>query len=189
MRLAWPLPVRRVAALGLLAAVLLLLHLAVVQPLVESWIHAGRDAAEARLRLDTLSALAGAAGDLEAALAKRRQLSAQGPAFYQAPSDTLVAVQVQDRLKAAVEQAGGRLTSVRVLPAGEEGAFRRIALRAQAEATLAALQRVLHQLEAARPYVVLDNLSVRVPGAAGAVADPVLAVQFDLMAYARIEQP
>lgn len=184
-----PLVMRRAAALALLGAVLLAVHLSAVQPMADAWVEAGRDIADARARLGTLSALAGAAGALEAALEERRRPSADGPAWYRAASDTLVAVQVQDRLKAAVETGGGTLTSVRVLPAGEEGPFRRVTLRAQTEASLSVLQRVLYDLESTRPYLVLDNLSVRVSGAGQAEADPVLAVQFDMMAYARIDPP
>jgi general secretion pathway protein M len=178
---------RRAAALGLLVLALLLVHLAVVQPMVDAWIGASRDIADARARLGTLTTLADAAERLEAALAERMRPPQDGPAYYRASSDTLVAVQVQDRLKAAVDRGGASLTSVRVLPAGEEGPFRRVALRAQVDAPLPVLQRMLHDLESARPYLVLDNLSVRVPGVTA--ADPVLAVQFDLLAYARIETP
>ncbi|MEW5726271.1 MAG: type II secretion system protein GspM [Pseudomonadota bacterium] len=180
---------RRLAAVAILGGVVVLVHLAVVDPLVGAWSGASRDIAEAQARLGALTALAGAAERLDSALAEREREAADAPAHYRAASDTLVAVQMQDRLKQAVDGAGGTLASLRVLPAGEEGPFRRVALRAQVGATLPALQRVLHALEASRPVLVLDNLSVTAPAAPAGADDPVLTVRFDVLGYARIEKP
>lgn len=194
MRPSRPLALRRAAALGLLAAVGLAVHLALVAPLLAAWSEAGQDIVQARERLDGLAALAGAAERLRSALAEREAAAGKVPPHYRAASDTLVAVQVQDRVKQAVERAGGTLASLRVLPTGEEEPFRRVALRVQVTATLAGLQRCLHDLEATRPYLVLDNLSVTAPVAPApappaAGADPVLTIRFDLQTFARIGKP
>ncbi len=194
MRASRPLALRRAAALGLLVAVAVAVHLALVAPLLRAWSEAGQDILRTREQLDTLAALAGAADRLRSALAEREAAVGEVPGHYRAASDTLVAVQVQDRVKQAVERAGGTLASLRVLPTGEDGPFRRVTLRVQVAATLAGLQRCLHELEASRPYLVLDNLSVTAPAAPASAslptaADPPLTIRFDLQTFARIGKP
>ncbi|MGE5506304.1 MAG: type II secretion system protein GspM [Actinomycetota bacterium] len=181
-----PVAMRRAAAVGLLGLVLAAAWLLLLLPLAGLWTEQADALADARLRLDRLTALAGAAAALDAALAERRQAGGQGQAWFDEGSDTLVAAVLQDRIKAAVEQAGATLASVRVLPAVQDGPFRRVAVRAQIEATLAPLQRSLWTLEAGRPYLVLDNLSVR---ALRQAADPPLTVQVDVAAFARGAAP
>lgn len=184
-------PVRRLAALGLLLLLLGLANLAVVAPLVSAWSGTGAAIRSAAERLERFTAIAAEKDHLAAALEARRALPGQGSGHYDAPSETLAAAQLQERLKAVVEQAGGALASIRVMPAGDDPPFRRIALRAQVEAPLPVLQRILHGLESGRPWLVLDNLSVRATRPAGrlpakAEPDPPLTIQFDVIAFARI---
>ncbi|MBI5163067.1 MAG: type II secretion system protein M [Magnetospirillum sp.] len=182
-----PPSLRRAAAVGFLAVALALAWLLVATPLVSAWQEADAAVDRAERRLAALTALTAGAAALEQAL---RVEAAGAPAAYGGDSDTLVAAQVQDRLKAAVETAGGQLASVAILPTAAEGPFRRIGLRIQVEATLPQLQRLLYTLETGRPDLVLDNLSIRPPVRAGAErGEPSLAVEVDVQAYAGGARP
>ncbi len=183
--------VRRLAALALLGVVVAVLYMAVVAPLVAVWTGAGDKVRVAQAQLARYAAIAATAAPLEQALAERRDDGDQGAAAFEGASETLVVAQVQDHVRAAVDQGGGQLTSVRVLPSGEDGPFRRVGLRVQIEATLPSLQRTLYALESGHPVLVLDHLSLRAlprPGRANE-ADPVLAVQVEVQGFARIVKP
>ena len=175
----------RFAALVVLALLVALLLLGVVRPLAGAWISAGEAVQDARQLLARLQGVANGADRLEQLLAQRREEVERSPGAFEGASETLVAAQVQDRLKGAVDQAGGQLTSLRMLAPAQEGPFHRVALRAQIEATLPVLQRVLYALEGGHPSLILDNLTMRAMG--GDDSDPRLSVQLDVIAFARIK--
>jgi general secretion pathway protein M len=108
--------------------------------------------------------------------------------FLASPNESLAAAELQSRLRSTVDAVHGDLRSVQILPARDEGLFRRVSVRGQISATLPALQRVLYQLETATPLLFLDNVDIRArpvrPGRTSAEA-PVLDVRFDLSAYMR----
>lgn len=188
--IAPPQAVRRAAALVLLAMGVLSVHFLLAVPIIEKWRHSAEAVDTARDTLGRVRAIAAGAEALDAALQARRELLAHGADYLQAPSDTLAAAQIQERLKAAVETAGASLSSVNMQPSMEDGPFRRIALRAQIEARLAALQMILHELESARPMMLVETLSIRTPHSrAEDGGDPVLTIRLDVAAFSRIGEP
>jgi general secretion pathway protein M len=99
---------------------------------------------------------------------------------------------LQERVSAAITGSGGTLASTQPLPVAEEAGYRRVAVRVQFNGTIAAVHAALHALEAAKPFVLVDNLdlrsrTVRRPGGAEEI-DPVLIVRLDLMGYLRPER-
>jgi general secretion pathway protein M len=125
---------------------------------------------------------------LEAELARLKQGQGSTVGFLASPNESLAAAELQSRLRSTVDAVHGDLRSVQILPARDEGLFRRVSVRGQISATLPALQRVLYQLETATPLLFLDNVDIRArpvrPGRTSAEA-PVLDVRFDLSAYMR----
>ena len=119
-----------------------------------------------------------------------RRLSPAG-LYLEAASDSLVAAELQNRAKAAVEGSGGKLTSTQILAARDEGNFRRIGIRVQMTVTLEPLQNVLYTLESAKPYLFVDNLDVRRRvqrrrrKQTQPEAESRLTVRFDLYGYIR----
>jgi hypothetical protein len=63
-----------------------------------------------------------------------------------------------------------------------------VAVSVQLIAPLTAVKAMLHTLESARPYLFLDNFSIRAPTMVATRAEPTvepdLVVQFDLTGYA-----
>lgn len=189
MRLS--LPVRRLLAVALLLATVLLAWSGLVGPLLDS--HAEAKVTIERLRLAVgRSREAGrevAALQAELAGLRGRQPSAGG--FLPGANESVAAAQLQARLKAAVDRAGGDLRSTQILASRDEGRFRRITVRGQMLLRTSALQRMVHELEAASPYLFLDNVEIRVRDAPGdrdgaaAIEDPPLDIRLDLSGYVR----
>ena len=70
---------------------------------------------------------------------------------------------LQQRVVALIEDAGGKLVTVGVDPAAsnEQGASRRAVLQIASELDNDGLQSLMYQLEAERPLVMVDSLTVR----------------------------
>lgn len=161
MTLSLSRPVRRIAAVGLLLAVILLLWRALVAPLLASYAN----------NLDTIARLqqslvrAGnqqqtiAALDRELTRLKQNPETAAG--LLSGTNPSIVAAQLQERLRVLVDRSHGELRRAQVLPATDVGNFRRVAVRADVVLSLAGLQQVIYDLEAAVPYLFLDNLDVK----------------------------
>ena len=178
----------RLLALGILAALLLLAFFGFVSPLLDAYRQAGAASEQYRAALEhtrnTGSDLAG----LRAELAHLKEHQASAVGFMQGSNPSLAAADLQNRIKSSVEAARGELRSTQILPARDEGAFRRISIRGQIAVNMAALQRVFYDLESATPFLFLDNVEIRSRPARRSTSpddDPVLEVRFDLYGYMR----
>jgi general secretion pathway protein M len=181
-------PFRRALALAILVALVAGGYYAIAQPLIDSY--ADNRATIAQLQ-DTLARYRRAARALaprQAELASLKKSQATADGFLQGSSDTLIAAQIQNRVKQTADAAKAELKSSQVLPAEAEGKLKRIAVRDQMSATTAGLLAMFHDLEAQSPLLFLDNVTLQVrPTALRDRSDPgsgdVIDVQFDVYGY------
>ena len=183
-------PVRRGLAVAILLVLIALLFLGVAQPLADSYL--GDRETIAQLK-DAVAKYRRAAAELPA---RRSQLAAleRDPAsaagFLQGTNDTLMATQIQNRIKSLSDAAKVDLRTSQVLPGANEGKLKRIAVREQLSGSITGILAVFHGLEAAgAPSLFIDNVSMRTrPVAVRAnapAADEVIDVQFDAYGYTR----
>lgn len=108
--------------------------------------------------------------------------------FLKSASPALAAAELQEQAKRILDDNGGKLSSIQILPHKDDGAYRQVSVSLQFTAPLGAVKAMLYALESSRPYLFLDNLQIRAPNPLGmskeAAADPELFVQFDLTGYA-----
>jgi hypothetical protein len=129
------------------------------------------------------------ARQIELAALKQGQAKADG--FLEGSSDTLIAAQIQNRVKTLANAAKTELKSSQVLPAAPDGKLKRIAIRGQISATTAGLLAIFHDLEAQSPSLFLDNVTLQVrpltlrdrdnPGNGDTID-----VQFDVYGYSHV---
>lgn len=179
----------RAAALVLLLGLLLLAVALIATPL---WLLNRRyDNAleESVTRLERYSKIAGMRDGLIKKSAEVRALAANHH-YLKSASPALAAAELQEQLTVIFEANGGKLSSIQILPHKDEGAYRQIAVALQLTAPLSALKGILHALESSRPYLFIDNLSVRSNAGFGQrmgadpAAEPELIVQFNVTGYA-----
>jgi general secretion pathway protein M len=183
-------PLSRLVAISLLLVALFLGYAALVVPLLEAWREARGAIADAQGALPRMA-------DAQESLAARRQLLADlqrrqraAEGLLQGDSETLIAAQLQNRIKTLVGAAQGEVTSMQILQTRNDGGFRKIAVRGQVLIGLPGLQKVLYELEAGVPYLFLDNVEIRVQQSPSKVRDepkrdPAHDVRFDLYGFAR----
>lgn len=183
-----PLPLaRRGLALAILLILVGMVYAAAVQPLVDDYRDTTQSIDQMSALLQRYQRVAGNLAPLQAELASVQQRQGAKDGFFTGANDTLVAAQLQGKLRTAVEAAHGELKSTQVLPAEDDGKMRRITVRGQMASTLGAVQRVIYELEASSPYLFVDNLTLRARAAERRAEvpdqDPILDVRFDVYGY------
>jgi general secretion pathway protein M len=174
-------------ALGVFAAAVLAIVAAIAVPV---WlVHRHYDAAITDMtdKLDRFRRIATTRPEvvrsLEAVRAKESRKF-----FLRSGGAALSAAEVQEAIRTLVETNGGRLISVQVPAAKDEGHYRHVSVNAQLTANILALRKILHRIESGTPLLFIDNLRVQsqVPSTfkPGPGAEPEMFVTFDVYGYA-----
>ncbi|HSV19640.1 MAG TPA: type II secretion system protein GspM [Casimicrobiaceae bacterium] len=179
---------QRALALGVLLILLGLLLGAIVAPVL--LLHRHYDAAIADLsdKLTRYRRVAAQAPELRAALEAMK--AKDGRRFYlRNTAVNLAGAELQESVKAAIENNGGRITTSQNTTTRDDGRFRQIGVNVQFFATTPALQKILTALETQEPYLVIENIAVRPLNAfrgfkPGPGQEPELNLQLDVSAWA-----
>ncbi len=181
----------RALAIGLLFVALFLGLAVLLAPflLLHQHYNAAIDAAQERL--DQYRSISAQGPVTQKALDALRQM--QGRRFFlKNTAANLAGAELQDLVRAAIENNGGRITTVQITAPRDDGRFRLIGVNLQLFATTANLQKILYAIETQQPYMVVDNLTVRplngfrgfrpAPG-----AEPEVSVLLDVTGFALAE--
>jgi general secretion pathway protein M len=115
--------------------------------------------AAAQMRLDQLSERS--RQGLSAPIASNAGVS--GSPFLDGRTITIAGATLQQRVEAAVTQAGGALMSSQVELDGPDAKNGFVGLTASIEVSQPAVQTILYDIEARMPYVFVDRLSIQSP--------------------------
>lgn len=188
--LALPLPPRqsRALAVGLLAlAVLLALALLIVPVLL---LHRHYDTVIDALqgRIEVYRRVAAQAPELKKALDGLRVMDGHR-FFLRNTAPNLAGAELQDLVRGAIENNGGRITTIQTSQPRDDGRFRQIGINVQLFATTPNLQKILYALEAQTPYATVENITVRPLNAFRGFkpppgSEPELSVLLDVSAFA-----
>jgi hypothetical protein len=179
---------QRLLALGILLIGLAALVGALVVPVL--LLHRHYDLAIEDLgdKLTRYRRVAAQAPELRTALDAVR--TRDGRKFYLRNTATnLAAAELQELVKAAIENNGGRITTSQNTTARDDGRFKQVGVNVQFFATTPALQKILAAIETQQPYLVVDNIAVRPLNAfrgfkPGPGQEPELNLQLDVSAWA-----
>lgn len=81
--------------------------------------------------------------------------------YFDAPTPALAGAQLQRELQQIVKAAGARLVSTQILPSVDDERPQKVRVRTQMQGETDALLEVLFRIEQARPFLFVDQLSVR----------------------------
>jgi hypothetical protein len=160
--LALPLPPRQSRALAVALAVLALLAVvaALVLPFVLLHRHYDRAIDALESRIEVYRRVAAQAPELKRALDAMRQRDGHR-FFLHNTAPNLAGAELQDLVRGAIENNGGRITTIQTAQPREEGRFRQIGVSVQFFATTENLQKILFNLETQTPYALVDSITVR----------------------------
>jgi general secretion pathway protein M len=178
----------RLLAVALALLVLIALVAVIVVPIVLAHMHYNRAIADSADRLQRYRRIAAQAPEYRKALDAMRSMDGHR-FFLRNTAANLAGAELQEQVKSAIENNGGRITTSQNPPPRDDGAMKQIIANVQFFATTPALAKILYAVETQQPYLVIDNLSVRPLNAfrgfkPGAGQEPELNVQFDVIGWA-----
>lgn len=181
---------RALALLLLFVAATLVLSLLVAPVLL---LHRHYDVAIAAMRdhLDRYRRVSAQAPETKKALDSLRGKNGRR-FFLKNTAPNLAGAELQDIVRAAIENNGGRITTVQIVAPKEDGRFRQIGVNVQLFASTPNLQKILYAVETQQPYLIVDGLTLRplnafrgfkpAPG-----VEPEVSVLLDVVAYSNTE--
>lgn len=178
-------PASRFTALLLLAATIIVAYALIGWPLQSAYQEALANIGDRRLALARLDAAKTRDRALAATL-RTREKSAGNPVIA-AETDSSAAALLQSHLQALLEDNAAQLTSVEALQGETTDPYRAVSLRAQFTTGHEGLRQILFALEAGRPVVFLDNMTISARSVRAAGVERPLDVQVDLTAYRNSE--
>ena len=179
----------RLSAVGLLAAVTAALAVFAVLPAIEAYDDTDAALALAAEQTTGFERVARVRSAYEARLEDLTARESASRLYLQGSTDALAAANLQDKVNGVIEQHGGTVRSIQILAARDDGEFRRVSVRVQFSASTESLFRAVYSLEAARPFVFIENLDIRnrrTRRRANRQTDnPALNVSLDLFGFVR----
>lgn len=108
--------------------------------------------------------------------------------FLKSPVPALAASEMQEIVKGIAEGNGGRISSMQIPEHKDDGNYRKVTVNIQMSAKISAAQKIFYTLETQRPYLILDNVSIRATNWQAQrvvnAPEPEFLVQFDAAGYA-----
>ncbi|HRX63369.1 MAG TPA: type II secretion system protein GspM [Candidatus Competibacter sp.] len=187
---------QRLGALALLLLVVVsTLYLVVDHVLVARYRFYRERLEQQQGRLEQLERMAASREPIQQLIAKIQQDRNITAQYLPQSAPPLAAADLQQRVKAVVEAAGGTLRSTQALPPVEEGNAVKVAVNATVSGDTEILQKVLYDLESQTPLLFVDNLEVsaravrqRLPnGRLAGYSRVQLNIQFEISGYLRKE--
>jgi general secretion pathway protein M len=151
----------RFCAVALLVGLIAGLHTGLIRPLVEAHHRLDMAQAEASEQLAHYRGIAGKRSAVEALLTELESQQAATGIYLRGGTDSLAAVELQDRINAQIKKTGGKLRSVRVLKSETDEDFKRVAISVESLTTISAFQKLLYEIEASRPLLLVQDLEIK----------------------------
>lgn len=151
---------QRLAALALLLLVGGALYLAVDQWLIGRYRDYQNQLQQQQERLAQLERIAATREPVQQRIAKIQQDRNITAQYLPQSAPALAAAELQQRIKAVVEAAGGTLQSTQALPPVEEGGAMKVTVSAIMNGDTGSVQKVLYDLEGQTPLLFVDNLEL-----------------------------
>ena len=109
--------------------------------------------------------------------------------FLHNTAPNLASAELQDLVRAAIENNNGRITTIQTAQPRDDGRFKQVGINVQMFATTPNLQKILYALETQTPYTIVENITVRPLNAFRGFKpppgnDPELSVLLDVSAFA-----
>ncbi len=175
---------RLLAILVLLVLILLAWNL-LIAPFVTLAVDRKTDIATLSDRLERLHAviariphLRGEAASLQA------KLAAEG-GLWTGSSSTFVATSIQSKIRDAIGSGSGHIRSTAELKGTDEAGLRRVRVHVVIDGTLETVVRTLAGIQATRPPIFVENLTISSPAHIAVDKPPMLTLDLDVLGYMR----
>lgn len=148
-------------AVGLLVAVMLIVSTAVLFPAASKWMELHDDKiALARQLKQYERILAGKDAVAKNMESIQEEILEQGY-FNSQQTESLASAELQEFIKKAIVDAGGKLSSTQALPVIEKDKFNLITVSVRMTGNIEVLRGVLYRLETSTPLIMINQMDIR----------------------------
>ncbi|MEW8038163.1 MAG: type II secretion system protein GspM [Candidatus Thiodiazotropha sp.] len=81
--------------------------------------------------------------------------------YLQSNTDSLANAELQRKIKQVVSAGKGEIISTQTVQVSQDEMLQGVAIRVRMKSTLENLTKILHQLETQKPYLFIDNITLR----------------------------
>lgn len=176
---------RRLLALAILAAVIMLIFMLTMAPLWAVNRHYQDTIEGLNMRLQILQRSAASGSELRTRHEQLKRSLANNRQYLKGTSEAVAAANLQGIVTRIAQSNRMQVLSTQILPSTVEAGFIRVTLNVRMRGELDNTVRLFHALESGQPYLFLDNLSIRSfsQPRRGNQSVQQLNVDFDLTAY------
>lgn len=153
--------VQRWLAVGLLAALLLLVIGAVFVPAVNQWLALHEEKDQLAIKLRQYERILAGKADVLKSIDSVKEAIQQQNYFNSQNTEALASAEVQEVIKKAIVDAGGQLSSTQALPVKSKDNFSLLTVSVRMTGNSEVLRSVLYRLETSTPLIIIDQLDIR----------------------------
>jgi general secretion pathway protein M len=139
--------------------------------------------------LARLSAIAEQASNVQSIIADTSG-QMRSDEFLTGPSENVISANLQARLKGITEAAGAHSRAVQALPLKTSDQIRYSGSRIEIFGSLPSIQRAIHAIESAKPYLFITGATLRAPPPAtrqGMPEEPIIQAQLDIFGALQVD--
>lgn len=152
---------QRWLAVGLLAAVIVIVSLVVVMPVVNKGLELNEDKKNLVFRLQQYERILARKDAVMASMSVIKEQHQERGLLNSQGTGALASAEVQEFIKKAIVEAGGQLSSTQALPVSTKNEFSRITVSVRMTGNSEVLRAVLHKIEASTPLIIINQIDIR----------------------------
>jgi general secretion pathway protein M len=152
---------RRLLALLLLIVALVLIVAAIALPALTMNSHYDELIRSMNDQLEVYQRVAQHGDQYQAKYQQLQRFQQQDRRYLQSNTESLATAELQRIVKQVIAGHQGEILSTQVMKMGEEQGFRRVSIRIRMKSTLEDMVQIFHALESRKPYLFLQNITVR----------------------------
>ncbi|MEE9356367.1 MAG: type II secretion system protein GspM [Methylococcaceae bacterium] len=152
---------QRWVAVGLLLGCIALFVLGVLWPLLSKGLQYKETIDDLTFRLQRYNRVIASQDEVFQKHRETKSLISSQGYFNNKATGSLASADLQKFVKDLIEEAGGQLTSTQVLAQREEDQLIRIAVKVRMSGDIGTMQKVLYEIENAKPLMTVEELDIR----------------------------
>lgn len=151
----------RALAVGLLALVLVLAATLVLLPAINQWRALNDEKDQLAVKLRQYERILAGKDQVLKSVASVKETIEEQNYFNSQSTEALASAEVQEVIKKAIVDAGGKLSSTQALPVKSKDRFSLLTVSVRMTGNSEVLRSVLYQLETSTPLIIIDQLDIR----------------------------
>ncbi|MES9860444.1 MAG: type II secretion system protein GspM [Candidatus Thiodiazotropha sp. LLP2] len=151
----------KLIALSILVLVITIVLLSVIYPIWSLNQHYDAQISNQQHQIQLYKRISSQADYYQSEAARLKRVRQSDRRYLQSETDSLAKAELQRRVKGVVSAAKGEILSTQIIGNDEEDGFRRVAIRVRMKSTLQDSVTIFHKLEGERPYLFVEEITIR----------------------------